>query len=195
MGRIIDIVGSRYFVWLVLYSPLVLLLLAFQGGRLFYGEMLHVSGEWSARLMMLALAVTPLRMMFPDLPVLRWLLGQRRYLGVAAFSYAALHTGVYLDRERDAAVLLEDAMTFAYWTGWLALVIFLLLAATSNNLAARAMRGAWKRLHRWVYVAAILLFAHWIVIAFDPIPGIAHLSVIAALEAYRVYHTRVSPAS
>lgn len=195
MSRIFDILGSRYFVWLLLYAPFVLLLRAFQSGGLIYGEMVHVTGEMSARLMMIALAATPVRLMFPRAPFPGWLLRHRRQFGVAAFAYGALHTAVYLGKQRDAVAVLEDGLTIAYWTGWVALLIFLLLAATSNNFAVRVMQSAWKKLHRWVYVAAIFLFAHWIFIAFDPASGFVHLSIIAALEGYRLYRMRVSPTS
>lgn len=186
MGRPAKLLTSRYLVWLLLYLPLAWFLYAFQSGRILYGEMVHATGELSARLMMLALAATPIQMMFRRAAFPGWLRRQRRHIGVAAFAYAALHTLVYLARQRDLAAIAADAVTFAFWTGWIALLIFLALAATSNDLAMRLMRDGWKKLHRWVYVAAVLLFAHWIFIAFDPVAGIVHLLVLASLEIYRV---------
>jgi sulfoxide reductase heme-binding subunit YedZ len=47
---------------------------------------------------------------------------------------------------------------------------------------------AWKRLHRLVYLAAALTFAHWLLVAFDIVPGLVHLAVLGALEGYRIVH-------
>ncbi|MDT8399346.1 MAG: hypothetical protein RQ899_12090 [Pseudomonadales bacterium] len=34
----------------------------------------------------------------------------------------------------------------------------------------------------------MLTFAHWVLTAFDPVPGFIHLGVLAALEAFRLWH-------
>ena len=70
-------------------------------GRLFYGEMVHASGDWAIWSLMAALAVTPLHRLFPRQPWTAWLLPRRRYLGVATFAYAALHAAVYVLRQGD----------------------------------------------------------------------------------------------
>ena len=57
---------------------------------------MHPTGETSARLMIAAIALSPLRSMFPGSNALRWLMNRRRYLGLGAFAYAALHTIFYL---------------------------------------------------------------------------------------------------
>ena len=135
------------------------------------------------------MAVTPLQLMFPGRGWVRWLLQRRRYLGVAAFGYAAFHTAVYLARTGVFGDILADAAEPGLLTGWLALAIFVPLAITSNNASVRRLRRLWKRLHRWVYAAAALTFAHWVLTAFDPVPGLIHLLVLAALEAYRLWKT------
>ncbi|CDX58008.1 hypothetical protein MPL3365_290045 [Mesorhizobium plurifarium] len=64
-------------------------------------------------------------------------------------------------------------------------MIFIALAATSNDFAVRTLRRNWKRLHRVVYLAALLLFVHWVLSAFDPLAAYLHLTVLLALEAVR----------
>ncbi|MGL6043941.1 MAG: hypothetical protein ACRC1J_08460, partial [Sandaracinobacteroides sp.] len=59
-------------------------------------ELLHPTGELSARLLIAALVLTPLLQLFPASAVLRWLVRNRRALGVAAFGYAVLHTALYI---------------------------------------------------------------------------------------------------
>ena len=111
----------------------------------------------------------------------------RRYFGVASCAYAALHTLVYLNKLRSWPELVDAAKSTEMWTGWIALFILLLLAATSNNRSVRWLKGSWKKLHRWVYAAAVLLFVHWVLVAFNRGPAIAHLALLAALEGYRIW--------
>jgi sulfoxide reductase heme-binding subunit YedZ len=186
MTTIRKLLNSRALVWLALAAPFVYLSYAFLSEQIYYGEMLHASGELSVRLLMLTLAVTPARLLFPKAQWARWLARQRRYFGVASFMYAALHTLVYLDKQ-DLASIIEDSLGFEMWTGWLALLVFLLLAITSNDRAVAWLKRRWKTLHRLVYAAAALTFIHWIFSAFDVVPAIAHLVVIVALESVRFF--------
>lgn len=184
------ILNSRYFLWAALALPSGALINAFRAGDLFYGEMMHASGELSARLLLLSLAITPLRLFFSDSNWPNWLLHRRRYFGVAAFVYAILHTGVYLDRKIGSGLLLQEAAGFSMWTGWLAMVILMPLAMTSNDAAVRRLKRAWKKLHRWVYLAAILTFIHWIFVAFSFVPGLIHFLILLVLETYRIWKRR-----
>jgi len=187
MKTVVSFLDSRAFFWLVLLLPSVLMINAWRSGALFYGELIHLSGELSARLLMLTMAVTPLRLMFPGASWPNWLLRRRRYLGVATFGYALLHAVVYLERKRSWSLIVDEGADFAMWTGWLAFVIFLALAITSNDAAVRALRRGWKKIHRWVYVAAVLTFAHWLFIAFDFVPGAIHFAILISLETYRFW--------
>lgn len=58
--------------------------------------LLHPTGEFAARFMIVVMMITPLMMLFKGWRGPRWLMKRRGYLGVAAFGYAALHTGLYL---------------------------------------------------------------------------------------------------
>jgi sulfoxide reductase heme-binding subunit YedZ len=177
---------SPYLTWLVLAVPGVWWLQGYWRETLFYGEFVHASGVLSARLLIVTLALTPLARLFPRSPPLHWLRRRRRYLGVAAFGYALLHAAVYLERQQSFDRILEDAMAAAMWTGWVALVVLLVLAATSNDASVRRLGRRWPLLHRAVYVAAMLSFAHWILSAFDPVPGYIHLGILGGLEAIRL---------
>jgi sulfoxide reductase heme-binding subunit YedZ len=181
---------SRIFLWALLGSPFCFIVAAYVYGDMFYGEVLHSTGEISARLMMLAMAATPLLMMFGGRSLPRWLMKNRRYFGVASFAYAALHTVVYLEKTQSLSDILAEAMLPEYWTGWVALIIFFVLAASSNNRSVRWLKSAWKKLHRFVYLAAILMFVHWVLVAFNRGPAMAHLALLGALECYRVWKLR-----
>ena len=185
-----SVFSSRIFLWLLLGAPLAWISYRYYVGELFYGEVIHVSGELSARILMLTMAVTPLRLFFSNAIWPNWLLHRRRDLGIAAFAYAALHTIVYVDRKDDLGEIVAEATEFAMWSGWLAFAIFLALALTSNDASVRWLRRRWKKLHRWIYLAALLSFAHWIFSAFDVVPGVIHFVIILVLEMYRLWKRR-----
>jgi sulfoxide reductase heme-binding subunit YedZ len=182
----------RFVLWLLLASPCVIMIVRYMTGDLYYGEFIHVTGEFSARLLIITLAATPLRLMFPKARWTTWLLQNRRYFGVAAFSYAVPHLLAYLWKLASVAKIIEEGAEPGLWTGWIALVIILALALTSNNASVRKLGQRWKTLHRLVYLAAILTFVHWVLVAFDPLAGLLHASVLIALETYRVVRSYAS---
>jgi sulfoxide reductase heme-binding subunit YedZ len=183
MQRLLE---SRPLLWAVLAIPGAWLLVGWMTDAMTYGEVVTDSGRWVAWLLMLTLAVTPLRLIFRKGAWLVWLFRRRRNLGVATFAYAAFHTLVYVARKGDIGLIISEAAEPWLWAGWLALAIFLALALTSNDAAVRALRRWWKRLHRLVYAGAVLMFVHWALSAFDPTIAYLHIAVLAALEATRV---------
>jgi sulfoxide reductase heme-binding subunit YedZ len=185
-SRVARAIDSYLLLAALLAMPWAWLAFGYLAGRLFYGEMVHASGKWAIWCLMAALAVTPLRRLFPRQAWTAWLLPRRRYLGVAAFAYAALHTAVYALRTGDLPRILAEALEGGLLTGWLAFAIFVPLAMTSNDASARRLGPSWKRLHRAVYAAAALSFAHWILVAFDRTAAYAHLAVLAALASARL---------
>ena len=147
-----------------------------------FGHAIKDSGDWAAWLLLLTLAVTPLRLAFRRARWTLWLMKRRRDFGVASFAYAAIHTAIYLVDKASLTVILDQATGWDLLTGWLALAIFLPLAITSNDRSMRAMKRGWKRLHRLVHPAAVLVFAHWALTAFDPVTAYIHIGILAAIE-------------
>lgn len=183
--RITQIAGSYRLLALLLALPWAWLAVGYATGRLFYGEVVHASGEWAMRFVLAALAVTPLRRVFPRQAWTAWLLPRRRYLGVAAFAYAVLHAIVYLHRIADLPRILAEAAEWGLLTGWIGLALFLPLAITSNDASVRRLGPAWKTLHRLVYAAAAASFAHWILVAFDRTTAYAYLAIWVAFVVAR----------
>lgn len=151
-----------------------------------FGHAIKDSGDWAAWLLLATLAVTPLRLVLGTNAFTRLLLLRRRDLGVASFAYAAGHTAIYLADKADLATIIDQAGGADLLTGWLALALFVPLAITSNDVSVRALKRAWKRLHRLVYPAAVLVFAHWALTAFDPVTAYAHIAILAAIEGVRI---------
>ncbi len=188
MRRLLD---AYWTWWIVLAVPGAYWTYGYWRGTTFYGEYLHATGELAAVLLVATLAVTPLRLICPGRARASWLLARRRQLGVVAFAYSVLHTGAYVVRQPMERVV-EEAADIAMWTGWLALVLMLPLTVTSNDTAVRVLKRRWKTLHRTVYVIAVLTFAHWILAAFNPIPGYMGLGVLAVVEGFRVWRASVN---
>lgn len=151
-----------------------------------YGELLHPTGEFSARFMIIAMMLTPLSMLLPRLRLIRWLVRRRRALGVAAFSYALVHTVFYLLYKGSFGLVLQDIPTLGIWTGWAAFAILIPLALTSNSFMVKKLKTKWKPLQRWVYAAAVLTLIHWVFIHSSK-PALVNFAPLALLEAYRIY--------
>ena len=62
-----------------------------------------------------------------------WLTKNRRYLGVASFGYAALHTLFYVIDKGSMAGVINEVSRFYIWTGLIAFVIFVPLAVISTD--------------------------------------------------------------
>ncbi len=185
MGRSSD--HRPYFLWVLLGSPLALITYWYLNEAISYGEYIQHTGRISVWLLLLTLAVTPLRLLFPRGGWSRRLLQNRRYFGVASFAYALPHVVAYVIRKETFDLVAEEAAYPEIWTGWLALVIFLPLALSSNNWSVRRLGRSWNRLHRFVHLAALLTFAHWVLSAFDPLTAYLHLAVLGVLEAVRLW--------
>jgi sulfoxide reductase heme-binding subunit YedZ len=147
----------------------------------------HATGDWTLRLILITLAITPLRRISRQY----WLIGVRRMVGLFAFFYATLHffTYIWLDKFFDWHEMVKDIAKRPFITvGFSAFVLMIPLAATSTAWAIRKMGGKnWQRLHRLIYVSAMLGVVHylWLVKA-DHTKPIEYGIVLGVLLAYRV---------
>jgi methionine sulfoxide reductase heme-binding subunit len=164
----------NWLVWAILALPGVLMLFGYNSDASEAADLLHPTGELSARLMIVAMMIGPLIDLFGLKGWLRWLLQHRRHFGVAAFGYAMLHLAFYLiDMEFSASDMIAEFDAPGIWTGWLALLIMLLPALVSNDAAMRALKRNWKRVQQLAYGVAILTLAHWIFLSYDGAYGAA----------------------
>lgn len=187
---------GKYLVWAALALPLLAALVRFAlTSDAYPGDLLHPTGEWSARFIILALMVSPLRRLWPRVRAVQLLARHRRALGVAGFLYALAHTVAYLLDMGTLADMLAELGAPAIWTGWAALVILLPLGLTSNDAAVRALRSGWKRLQRLAYPAAILTLAHWALVHDGLTAALIHFIPLALLQAARVGRHLSSPST
>ncbi len=151
-------------LWLVCALPLAALFYAAFMGKLGANpaeKLIRELGEWTLRWLLLTLAISPVREM-ASLPAL---VRYRRTLGVTTFVYATLHFLAY--SWLDKGWVLQDIIKDVYkrnfiLVGVTALILMTPLALTSFNAAIRAIGGKnWQRLHKLVYVIAMLGLLHF----------------------------------
>jgi sulfoxide reductase heme-binding subunit YedZ len=183
-GGVATLVASAPVLWLALAAPGVVLLVNYASGAMSYDQFVHWSGDIAVWLLIGVLSVSPLRRITRGNFRL-WLGKRRRDMGVATFAYAAGHLAAYLMAKADPDLIWQEGVQLGLLTGWVAFAIFLALALTSNETSAHMMRGAWKRLHWFIYPAAVLTAAHWILAASDTAIAAVHAIAIALLLAMR----------
>jgi methionine sulfoxide reductase heme-binding subunit len=119
------------------------------------------TGIWALRLLLLTLAITPLR----RLTGWNQLIQYRRMLGLFAFFYATVHLLIYvvLDQGLAFKFILADIAKRPYITaGMTAFALMLPLAITSTRGWIRRLGRRWQLLHRLVYVSAIAACLHFL---------------------------------
>ena len=118
-----------------------------------------------------------------------WLLRRRWYVGVAVFSYSLVHLASYFVDLGSIQAVLQGLATPIILSGWVALFIFIPMAATSDAIMTRAMGWQrWKMLQRCVYLATVLVMAHWLIVQAEPGPVIL-FAPLGALEFCRIWLT------
>ena len=181
-----NILNGKPLLWALLALPAAHIVYRFVGEDLWPDELVGPSGEWAARLIIVALILTPLASLLPSAPWVGWLVRRRRAFGVAAFCYALLHLGFYVAEMETVANLLSEIALLGIWTGWAALLLMIPLALTSNDASVRRLKRGWKKLHRLAYPAALLVLVHWIVVHNALIEALLQSAPLILLESWRL---------
>ncbi len=179
--------AGKGILWAVLAVPAGVVLARYAAvPGLWPGDLLRPTGEWSARLIIVALMLTPLGQIVPDSRAVKWLIRHRRAFGVAAFGYALLHLIFYVLDMETVAAMLAEAGALGIWTGWLALLCMATPALASNDAAMRLLRRGWKRVQRLAYPAAILTLVHWISVHDGAASALVQFAPLFILQALRL---------
>ena len=121
--------------------------------------LIHSTGEWAVRFLLLSLAVTPLRRIanYPKLILVR------RMLGLTVLAYGVVHLGLYVvDQNFILSKVVSEIVSRFYLTiGFVALLGLTVLGITSTDGMIRRLGKAWPRLHKTVYVIAVLGLFHY----------------------------------
>ena len=145
------------------------------------------TGDWALRILLLTLAITPLR----KLSERAWLLQFRRMLGLFAFFYVVIHFVSYIafDHVFELDAILKDIIKRPFITvGFACLVLMLPLALTSANAMIRWLGASrWRALHRLIYVIGPLAVLHfWWMVKRDITEPAIYAIVLALLLGYRL---------
>ncbi len=150
-------------------------------------EILDRFGNWGLRFMMIALAVTPLRV----LTGYNWIGGFRRMLGLFAAFYVFMHFLVWLVLDQGIYLpgILEDIVERPFITiGMIALLLLGAMAATSTAGMRRRLGRQWQRLHYGAYVAAILgVWHYWWQVKADILEPAIYAAILALLLGFRLW--------
>jgi sulfoxide reductase heme-binding subunit YedZ len=147
----------------------------------------HTTGDWTLRLLIITLAISPLRKIIREPLLIRF----RRMLGLFAFFYVCLHfaTWIGLDKFFNWAEMWKDVQKRRFITvGFAGFVLLIPLAVTSTAGWIRRLGGKrWQLLHRLVYVTAILGVIHyyWLVKS-DVRKPLEYAWMVGILLAWRV---------
>ena len=190
---------AKPLLWVLLLAPLAWLGWELYADRV-RGDLVKQieirTGTWAIRFLALSLAITPLR----QLTGWSWLVSWRRLVGLFAFFYATVHFGIYLglDIELDLAEMGESIVKRPYITvGFTAWLLLVPLAVTSTKGWIRRLGGrTWNRLHRLVYVVAVLATTHYLwAVKKDTFWPLVYFAVFAFLLGWRVAKRRRAPPS
>jgi sulfoxide reductase heme-binding subunit YedZ len=196
IGRILGSRWTKASVFLLCLTPFLLLLWPFwklittgiapELGANPVEFITHDTGNWTLRLVLITLAVTPLRKIFNQPKLVRY----RRMLGLFAFFYVCLHfmTWFILDKSFSLPDMWADVLKRRFITvGMLGFAMLLPLAITSTAGWVRRLGFArWQRLHRLIYLIALagVIHYYWLVKSDVRLP-LMYGAILALLLLYR----------
>jgi sulfoxide reductase heme-binding subunit YedZ len=157
-------------------KPLLFIFSALPAGYLIYAlftenlganpieKLLHETGFWTLTFLLITLSITPLRKLTGWNKTIQF----RRMIGLFSFFYAFMHFAVYLglDRIFEWSEIVEDLSKRPYITiGFTAFIMLIPLTVTSTKGWIRKLGKKWQKLHRLIYLIAVLGVIHfwWLV--------------------------------
>jgi sulfoxide reductase heme-binding subunit YedZ len=147
----------------------------------------HYTGDWTLRLLLATLAITPLRGLLNQPQLIRF----RRMTGLFAFFYGLLHltTWIWLDKGFDPGEMWDDVVKRRFITmGMFGLLVMVPLAVTSTAGSVRRLGfRRWQWLHRLIYfsAAAGVIHYYWLVKSDIRLP-VMYGGILSLLLLYRV---------
>jgi sulfoxide reductase heme-binding subunit YedZ len=144
------------------------------------------TGTWTLVFLMVTLAITPIRKLTKQY----WLIQFRRMFGLFAFFYVCLHflTYIWLDQFFDLQSITKDIAKRPFITvGFTAFILLIPLALTSTQASIRRLGKRWTRIHRLIYVTAVLGVIHYIwLVKKDIRKPVIYAAILSVLLGYRI---------
>lgn len=178
-------------VFLAALLPLALLVLDALRGNLGANpieKITHQTGLWTLILLLVTLAITPLR----RITGINWVIQYRRMLGLFAFFYGCLHltTYVWLDQFFDFHAMLHDVYKRPFITaGFTGFLLMVPLALTSTQWSIRKLGKKWQTLHRLIYLSALAGVIHFIwLVKKDVQEPLIYAIILGTVMSIRVFY-------
>ena len=154
-------------------------------------EITHHTGEWTLIFICLTLAMSP----FQRLTKLLIWIKIRRTLGLFVFFYATLHmlTYVVIDYRLDFQSISKDILTKKFiFAGFAAWVLLIPLTLTSSRKAVLFLKDKWKKIHRLIYLIAILGVVHFVwLVKKDLTEPLIYAVILLVLLLFRIKFKKV----
>jgi sulfoxide reductase heme-binding subunit YedZ len=173
--------------------PLVILIINWSQDNLTFNPIQALelrTGKYALILLILSLACTPINTVFGFSQVLK----VRRPLGLYAFLYASIHFAVFigLDYQFDLLLLQEAIFEKRYaLIGFGAGLILLVLALTSTRGWMKRLGRTWTTVHKFVYLAGILVIIHYVwLVKSDIREPLIYGGIVLLLLAARIPYVR-----
>lgn len=148
------------------------------------------TGFWALFILLITLSLTPIRLITNRV----WQLQLRRMLGLFMFFYAFVHIAIYLwlDFSFIWADISKDIVKHPrILVGFIAFILAIPLAITSNRAMVRRLGERWKQLHQLVYLIAILGVVHfWWLVKKDIREPLIYAIILIILLAIRIYYKK-----
>ena len=147
----------------------------------------HSTGIWALVTLLITLTMTPIRLLTGQI----WQIQLRRMLGLFMFFYASLHIITYL--WLDFNFLMDDIVKDVVkhpriLVGFIAFILTIPLAVTSNSYMIKRLKTNWKKLHQSIYLIAILVVVHFLLLVKkDVTEPIYYAAILILLLSIRVY--------
>ncbi len=147
-------------------------------------ELEHSLGKIALIFLILTLSISPLSNLLSIN-----LIKLRRPLGLLCFFYVVLHlsTWLFLDMQFRWPEIIRAISKQPYIIlGMLSFILLFPLAITSTNYAIKQLGPRWKKLHKLIYVSAIIAGAHYLMVVKSwPLEPIIYFLIIILLLAVR----------
>lgn len=193
-------------VLVIALSPLAIMLIDYQYANLGIDPLARVirdTGSWSLIMLLITLIITPLRHMLTWLMVRtkasygrrtadwNWIIKMRRMIGLLSSFYAVLHLAIYFWLDQGASIddMLIDLVERPFLAvGMAAFILLIPVTFTSTNNMIRRLGKNWRRLHRLVYLIALLMILHfWMLTKVGVYTPVPYIMMVFFLLGWRVW--------
>lgn len=132
--------------------------------QLFFLRLTEIYGILAVIYLYITLIISPFYAIFSDYPFATLLRLAKRPIGQGAFVFALIHATIGFFKQLagfKGVFFLSGSDLISFFAGLGALLILTILGITSADWAVRLLGGKeWKLLHRFTYVAGVLVVLH-----------------------------------